>query len=124
VTSLDGKRVLVLEDEAFVALDLKQLLSDAGAAVVGPTSTLLEAQAAVRQQPIDAAVLDVNLNGEFSYTFADTLSARGVPLMLLTGYDAWSLPAAVRKFPRIAKPFDPRDVVAMVRLLCSGRSNL
>lgn len=123
MTSLAGKRVLVVEDEAYVALDLRRLLRDHGAVVVGPAPDLTAADALLEEQEIDAAVLDVNLNGRFSYELAEALSAQGVPLMLLTGYDGWSLPDAAQRYPRIAKPFEDRAVVEMVTSLCTGSAN-
>lgn len=120
MTDLAGKRVLVVEDEAYVALDLRRLLRDHGAVVVGPAPDLIAAEALLQKQEIDAAVLDVNLNGQFSYELAEALSAQGVPLMLLTGYDGWSLPDAARRHPRLAKPFETRAVLEMVTSLCTA----
>ena len=100
-----GKHILVVEDEYFIAADLRRALITAGATVVGPTGNLTEGLSLINDAPIDAALLDVNLEGDFSYPIADALAARGVPFLFLTGYDDWSLPEAYRSIQRIAKPF-------------------
>ena len=102
---LTGKRILIVEDEYFIAADLKRALAEAGAIVVGPAGTLASAQALV-DDDIDLALLDVNLDGEHSYPLANRLHERAVPLAFLTGYDQWALPPAYRDVPRLDKPFD------------------
>ena len=102
---LTGKRILIVEDEYFIAADLKRALAEAGAIVVGPAGTLASAQALV-DDDIDLAMLDVNLDGEHSYPLANRLRERAVPFAFLTGYDRWALPPAYRDVPRLDKPFD------------------
>ena len=102
---LTGKRILIVEDEYFIATDLKRALAEAGAIVVGPAGTLASAQALV-EEDIDLALLDVNLDGEHSYPLANRLRERAVPFAFLTGYDRWALPPAYRDVPRLDKPFD------------------
>ena len=102
---LTGKRILIVEDEYFIAADLKRALAEAGAIVVGPAGTLASAQALV-DDDIDLALLDVNLDGEHSYPLANRLRERAVPFAFLTGYDRWALPPAYRDVPRLDKPFD------------------
>ena len=104
-TGLAGKRILVVEDEYFIAADLKRALGQRGAAVVGPVADLAAGLEMARTEPLDAAILDVNLEGAFSYPLADRLAAAGVPHLFLTGYDPWALPEAYRDRPRVAKPF-------------------
>lgn len=102
---LSGKRILVIEDEYFIASDLKRALTAAGAEVAGPSGRVSEGLALSAGPHLDAALLDVNLEGEFSFAIADELAARGVPYVFVTGYDDWSLPEAYRAAPRVAKPF-------------------
>ena len=102
---LTGKRILIVEDEYFIAADLKRALAEAGAIVVGPAGTLASAQALI-DDDIDLALLDVNLDGEHSYPLANRLHERAVPFAFLTGYDQWALPPAYRDVPRLDKPFD------------------
>lgn len=104
--TLHGKRILVVEDEYFIASDIKRTLEREGAIVVGPVGKL-DAGLSLAEEPLDAAVLDVNLEETMSYPIADRLNARDVRFMFLTGYDGWSLPAEYRDVARLAKPFPP-----------------
>lgn len=71
--------------------------------------------------PVDAAILDVNLEGSTSYLIADRLAEISVPFLFLTGYDDWVLPKPYREAPRLAKPFQLRSVLSRVeQLLGSG----
>jgi CheY-like chemotaxis protein len=108
-------RILVVEDEYFVADDLSRALSRAGMEVVGPVSEAGAALALLdRHGNIDGAVLDINLKGELIYPVADVLSARGVPFVFATGYDRTALPARFDGLPRWEKPFDVQQVVAAI----------
>ena len=84
--ALDGRRVLVVEDEAMVAMDLTFTFEDAGAAVVGPAASLADGLGLVGEEPIDAAVLDVDLQGREVYPLAERLMERGVPFLFHTGH--------------------------------------
>jgi len=116
--ALTGKRILVVEDEYFIATDLKRALQGEDAVVVGPVGDIDTGLALAAAGTLDAAVLDVNLEGANSYTIADRLMEQAVPYMFLTGYDGWALPEAYRDAPRMAKPFTISMVLAHVgRLL-------
>ena len=80
-----GKRVLIVEDEAFVALDLKVALESYGVDVIGPIATLEDALSAVAQDDFDVAVVDVHLQGQDSFPAADILLAKGTPFVWHTG---------------------------------------
>lgn len=115
---LTGRRVLLAEDEYMIAADVAEAFGEAGAEVIGPFSTVQQAMAAVEQQPrIDAAVLDVNLGGELAYPLADALSARDVPYLLNTGYDASAIRPRYSKITRREKPIEPADLVKTVASL-------
>ncbi|HEX6011198.1 MAG TPA: response regulator [Geminicoccaceae bacterium] len=83
---LSGRRVLVVEDELIVAFLLEDMLAGLGCAVVGPAARVDQALALLDAEAIDAALLDVNLNGHKSYPVADALAARGVPFVFSTAY--------------------------------------
>jgi CheY-like chemotaxis protein len=102
---LSGRRVLVVEDEVLVAWLLEDMLTDLGCAVVGPVARVNQALAMIDAAAFDAAVLDINLNGQKSYPVADALAARGVPFVFSTGYVKDSLPDAYQGFPMLQKPF-------------------
>ena len=88
-----------------VAWLLEDMLTELGCVVVGPASSVNQALVMIDAEDIDAAVLDVNLNGQMSYPIADTLAARGVPFVFSTGYDKDTMLDAYRTFPVLQKPF-------------------
>ena len=114
--SLAGKRILVVEDEYFIATAISRTLKGEGAVVVGPVGNLARALTLV-EEPIDAAVLDVNLEEAMSFPVADRLHDRRVPYMFLTGYDGWALPDDYRAVPRLTKPFPIAQVLRTVNQL-------
>ncbi|HEY6815011.1 MAG TPA: response regulator [Croceibacterium sp.] len=117
---LSGKRVLVVEDEYYIAADIARVLEDQGAVVVGPTGHL-EDGLALAGETLDAALLDVNLHGEASFAIAERLSAVGVPYMFLTGYDSWAIPEGYQAVPRLTKPFVMARVTeAVERMVALG----
>jgi CheY-like chemotaxis protein len=83
---LDGARILIVEDEAVVAMDLEFTLEDAGASIAGPVGTLQEALEAAEMPDIDAAVLDVTLGREQVFPVADRLMERGIPFVFHSGH--------------------------------------
>ena len=103
--SLKGVRVLVVEDEYFVAIMIEEMLHQAGCVVMGPIPRLQEALDAVDHQDYDVALLDVNLAGERIDPVADALSERNVPFLFVTGYGANALPGEYAERPHIGKPF-------------------
>lgn len=111
---LAGRRILVVEDEYFIASDMKRALAAEGAVVVGPVAQLDKELALADHESLDAAILDVNLGGTTTYPLADRLQSLRKPLVFVTGYDEWSMPAAHRDTPRIAKPFTLDAIVEMV----------
>jgi len=119
---LEGSRILVVEDEYFLADDLCQTLAASGAEVVGPAASVEEATALLAgDAAIDAAVLDVNLRGDMVFPVADALRERGVPFAFATGYDQWTLPERFTDSPRVEKPFKGPKVAAVLGPLLSGR---
>jgi CheY-like chemotaxis protein len=102
---LDGQRVLVVEDEFLVALDMTQMIEERGGTVIGPAGNFDRAMALARSQMIDGAILDVNLDKRDSFPVADTLLARGIPVVFATGYDGLLLPERFVDTPKLTKPF-------------------
>ena len=105
-TVLAGKRVLLVEDEMLVAMMMKDMLTDLGFSVVGPFSRIAEALPAARDNDLEAAVLDINLNGELVYPVAEALVARGVPIVFVTGYGAESIDKRFSQIPVLQKPIE------------------
>jgi PAS domain S-box-containing protein len=104
--SISGNRVMIVEDEALVAMVVTESLTTLGCRVVGPFSRCSEAMAAIEADEIDAAILDVNLDGEMVYPLADMLTARGVPFIFVTGYGAESIDTRFAQIPVIQKPVE------------------
>ena len=106
-SSLSRLRILVVEDEGLIALNLERMLHHFGYEVIGPISEVGDIIDAVRKHCPDGALLDVNLRGRKVFDVLPELTSFGVPFVLISGYDDPTLfPAAFRDLPRIAKPFD------------------
>ncbi|WP_244478378.1 response regulator [Methylobacterium sp. Leaf113] len=105
--SLAGRRVLVVEDEYFIADDLRHQLEACGAEVLGPVPRVGEALALIAATPeIDAAVLDINLQDETVYPVADALQARGVTFLFATGYEKAAIPSRYAGVRHCEKPLE------------------
>jgi len=103
---LSARRVLLVEDEALVAMLLETILEDMGCVPVGPAGTVEEGLAMVADPaPLDAALLDVNLAGHQVFPIAEALKARGVPFVFSTGYGESGLPDEWRGHSTVQKPF-------------------
>jgi len=109
-------RVLLVEDEALVAMMIQETLKEFGFQVVGPVSTASEALAAARNSHFDAAVLDINLGDGLVYTVAEILGKRGVPFVFVTGYDADTVDARFSGVPVLQKPIE-RDMLQKIFVL-------
>lgn len=115
---LDGRRVLIVEDEVIVAFSLECAIGDAGGAIVGPAHSLAEAQQLI-DEAIDVAILDINLNGEPVWPVAEALRERGIPYVLASANcNDIDLPdAAVAAVPCFDKPVPlPRLIAAVAEL--------
>jgi CheY-like chemotaxis protein len=120
--SLSGRRVLVVEDEYFLADDLSRALTQLGAEVIGPVPTRKEALALLAAAgKVDLAVLDINLEDEAVFPVADALAEQGVPFLFATGYDQASIPARYQHVPRWEKPFDPQSLAYVLPKLMRDR---
>jgi len=104
-------RILVIEDEALVALQLQADLESAGHKVIGPARSLKAGMSLAEREEIDVALVDVSLGRETSAPIADRLLARNVPFAFVTGYsDTAMLPEHLRAMPRLIKPYRLADV--------------
>jgi CheY-like chemotaxis protein len=114
--NLQGRRLLVAEDEYLLAVDIAQSLEDAGAEVVGPASSVKDALGLVASEDgkLDGALLDINLREERVYPVADALLAAGVPFIFATGYTAHVIPEAYADVPRCEKPVDRAQLTRML----------
>lgn len=117
---LKGRRVLVVEDEPMIGMDIVASLEDAGAEVEGPVATVEEACKVIRERHFDAALVDANLHGRPVGDVASALVAQAVPFAFATGYDKDGLPEAFRDRPILRKPAAPEKVVDMVGQLIAA----
>jgi PAS domain S-box-containing protein len=113
-----GCRILLVEDEALVALQLKLDLEAEGHVVVGPFAQLSEALRAATDTEFDIALIDINLGADNSAPIAEILDRRGIPFAFTTGYnDLIFLPPRLREHPHLTKPYNPADVKDLVSKL-------
>lgn len=110
-------RILVVEDEALIAMDIEAQLIAAGFEVIGPAGTIEEALACIEEMPFDAALVDANVRGRPVGDIAGALSARGIPFAFATGYGRSALPAGFQEQRMLAKPFTSEDLVATIDML-------
>jgi DNA-binding response OmpR family regulator len=82
---LGGARVLVVEEDFFIALELVSILSEAGAEVVGPSQTVAAALSLADDEGLSAAILDIRLGNDTVAPVADRLAAHHVPFVFYTG---------------------------------------
>ena len=109
-------RVLVVEDEYYLADDLRRELEGAGAVILGPVSTVARALAALDgDETPDVAVLDINLRDETVWPVAEALEARGIGFVFATGYGEDILPTRFRNVPFFRKPVDFKALIAARR---------
>ncbi|MDJ0389091.1 response regulator [Roseomonas sp. E05] len=118
MSGLKGRRILVVEDEALIAMLVEDALLEAGACVLGPAATVEEALALFEEEHPEAAVLDINLAGQASTPVADILVEHSIPFVVATGYGAAGLPERHRDVPVLAKPYDPRDLITALEQVC------
>jgi CheY-like chemotaxis protein len=114
-----AQRLLVVEDELLVALDIESILSEAGLVVLGPASTAAEALELIAGSAPDAALIDANLGGEPITAVVQRLAERGIPFAYVTGYGRESLPSAYPA-PIVTKPFDADQLLAAARQLLAA----
>ena len=118
---LAGHLVLVVEDDYFIAEEICAALRQKGASVIGPAADVEHGRMLMAGQPLDCAVLDVNLHGEHVFELAGELRARGVRSIFATGYDESFLPLAFRDAIYLQKPIDLAALIRAVKE--SARSN-
>ena len=118
--ALSGRRILIVEDEYYLAEDLAASVRAAGGEVVGPIGSLSDAEDRVAQGGFDCAVLDMNLHGDFIYPVARRLEEAGVPFIVATGYNSGALPVELELHRRIEKPFEQGKVIEALAGILGG----
>ena len=121
--SLDGLRILLVEDDDLVAMAIEDLLEELGCKVVANAGSIDEAVAKSRAGGFECALLDVNLNGEEVFPVAEILAAQGVPFVFTSGYGSWALPEAFRARPIVSKPFRMEALSSALSTALAGKSD-
>jgi ActR/RegA family two-component response regulator len=113
---LRDRRLLIVEDDYTIAVELMRSLEALGVEVIGPVASVEDALALVEREGgrMDGAVLDINLRGRRVYPVAEALTARGVPFVFATGYDAMVIPGDYAGVPRCEKPVDKELLARML----------
>jgi CheY-like chemotaxis protein len=123
VSSIEGLRLLVAEDEALVSILLEDMLSELGCSVVGAAANVSGALEILRgSATIDGAILDVNLGGQPIDPVADELAARNVPFLFVTGYGPAGVSDRFAGAPVLQKPFQQAGLVKALAALSRGRA--
>jgi len=105
-----GARVLVMEDEYFLAEDITKAVSGLGLTVIGPFATSDQALNSLDLDCVDAAILDLDLAGAIDFAVADALLDRRIPFVFATGYDAATIPPRFAEIRRFEKPCDATEL--------------
>ena len=119
---LAGCSIMVVEDEFYVAVDLKKTLEAFGAEVMGPFADVDDALVGLEKQQPACAILDVNLAGRSVYGLARPLRELQVPIAFYTGYDPAMMPNEFVNEARLEKPVDVELLRAVVGRLCQRTS--
>ena len=110
-----GLRVLLVEDQILVSMYLAGMLTEIGCSVVGPAATVTSALEITRSEPLDGAVLDINMRGEYSFPVARELRDRGIPFFFTTGHSHAILPGDLQGVPCLTKPVSMHRFAELVR---------
>lgn len=110
-SSLKNKAILLVEDDYFLMSAMMRSLEAEGVEIIGPAPTVEHALTLATTSRLDAAVLDINLQGEMAFPVADALRDRQVPFLFTTGYDDAVIPAHLNNVVRCEKPARPEDII-------------
>jgi CheY-like chemotaxis protein len=111
-SALQGARILIVEDEPILAMDLESRLKGEGCAVIGLVSREAQALKLLERDRPDAVVLDLNLNGKLPTDLVDALVARQVPFVIVTGYSKRQFDSpGLQGAPRLDKPIKTEELM-------------
>lgn len=115
VHGLQGTRVLIVEDECVIAMEIECTLKDCGAQVVGSCTTVESAIEQIdRSRDFDAAILDIDLRGQYAGPVADKLIRVGIPFIITSGYEPKQYGIRFKGVPWLEKPVSPSSIAAAI----------
>jgi DNA-binding NtrC family response regulator len=116
VPEFEGLRVMLVEDDVLLAMEMEDFLGDLGCEVIGPFGKLDESMEASDREHLDGAVLDLNLRGELSFPLIDKLSEDGVPVIVCSGYvDLPGMKERLATAPCVGKPCNSEALVELMK---------
>jgi two-component SAPR family response regulator len=118
---LSGLKLLVVEDEALIAMEVEEMIAALGAEVVGSFSRVTDALQALERETVAGAILDIQLDGETTLGLVEVLLERGCPILFVTGGGPESIPETYRQLPRLSKPFNQVDLERSAKLIFGRR---
>ncbi len=122
---LQGLRVMVVEDDYYLATDSCEWLEEAGAQIIGPAGTMDEVERLLAADRPDVVLLDINLGGGPAYELPRMLGGSHLPFLFATGYDRAVIPPEFKNVPRLEKPYQPDTLIAAVRAIaCSSQPDV
>jgi CheY-like chemotaxis protein len=113
-------RLLIIEDEALILLNVTSMLNDMGWEVAGTAGKFDAALELAQTGSFDAAIVDINLDGAMTYPVADVLRQREIPFAFTTGYGRSVIDQSYSEVPILHKPFSPDQLQAVVNRLLPG----
>ena len=114
-------RVLVVEDQALIAMLVEDMIHEFGSEVVGPASHFGEALRLAQTAELDAAILDINVGGEVIFPVADVLQERNIPFIFATGYGSKVLPPQFSNRTALPKPFSYQTLAEALRIMLAAQ---
>jgi DNA-binding NarL/FixJ family response regulator len=120
----DGLRVIIIEDEAMLALCLGEILEEEGCVVVGTAATLAEAHRLATTAAFDVAIVDLHLCGQKADDVAESIIRAGRGVIISTGSDTSAVPAMFRDWPVLRKPYGDAEILSAIKSAAAIRSPL
>lgn len=117
---LAGLRILVVEDEALLTMTMEDMLADLKCELIGPVGRVSVAVELAAAEPLDGALLDVNVAGAEVFPVAHQLRDRGIPFIFVSGYGPDALPTEWRDRPILRKPFVISDLAKCIQKVFGG----
>jgi two-component system, response regulator PdtaR len=118
---LDGISVLLVEDEAILAIDVTAVIEMAGGRVIGPAYSLSQGFSWLDRGKFDCAVLDINLHDELVFKLADALIERGIPILFLSAHSLNIAPPHLRERRLVHKPFSTHSLIKAIQAEMAGK---